>query len=125
MHAKQHKGLPEDFLSPKAIRESVLRVLSQENFHSKNYVAIFRYTFELLTMPQFNPGVERRELPVRQDLEFWVQVSMYIPRLEFKHQDEVLELQSYLIDLDSELVELDFRNLILYLQEQRKSFTQI
>ena len=73
-------------------------------------------------MPQFNPGVERRELPVRQDLEFWVQVSMYIPRLEFKHQDEVLELQSYLIDLDSELVELDFRNLILYLQEQRKSF---
>ena len=122
MHAKQHKGLPEDFLSPKAIRESVLRVLSQENFHSKNYVAIFRYTFELLTMPQFNPGVERRELPVRQDLEFWVQVSMFIPRLEFKHQDEVLELQSYLIDLDSELVELDFRNLILYLQEQRKSF---
>ena len=122
MHAKQHKGLPEDFLSPKAIRESVLRVLSQENFHSKNYVAIFRYTFELLTMPQFNPGVERRDLPVRQDLEFWVQVSMYIPRLEFKHQDEVLELQSYLIDLDSELVELDFRNLILYLQEQRKSF---
>ena len=122
MHAKQHKGLLEDFLSPRAIRESVLRVLSQENFHSKNYVAIFRYTFELLTMPQFNPGVERRELPVRQDLEFWVQVSMYIPRLEFKHQDEVLELQSYLIDLDSELVELDFRNLILYLQEQRKSF---
>ena len=122
MHAKQHKGLPEDFLSSRAIRESVLRVLSQENFHSKNYVAIFRYTFELLTMPQFNPGVERRELPVRQDLEFWVQVSMYIPRLEFKHQDEVLELQSYLIDLDSELVELDFRNLILYLQEQRKSF---
>ena len=47
---------------------------------------------------------------------------MYIPRLEFKNQDEVLELQSYLIDLDSELVELDFRNLILYLQEQRKSF---
>ena len=122
MHVKQHKGLPEDFMSPKVIRENVLRVLSQENFHTNNFVTIFKSTFELLTMPKFNPGVERRDLPVRQDLNFWVQVSMYIPRVEFQNQDQVLELQSYLIDLDSELVELDFRNLIQYLQEQRKSF---
>ena len=50
---------------------------------------------------------------------------MFIPRLEFQHADQVLELQSYLIDLDSELVELDFRNLIQYLQEQRKKFQQL
>ena len=65
MHVKQHKGLPEDFMSPKVIRENVLRVLSQENFHTNNFVAIFKSTFELLTMPKFNPGVERRDLPVR------------------------------------------------------------
>ena len=65
MHVKQHKGLPEDFMSPKVIRENVLRVLSQENFHTGNFVTIFKSTFELLTMPKFNPGVERRDLPVR------------------------------------------------------------
>ena len=51
MHARQHKSLPEDFLPPKDIRESVLRVLGQENFHTKNFVTIFKSTFELLTMP--------------------------------------------------------------------------
>ena len=44
-------------------------------------------SFDLMTRPEFNKDVKRKELPVREDLEFWVKASMYIPRLEFVSEE--------------------------------------
>ena len=87
MQVMQSKGLPEDFISPNLLRKHVLRVLSQENFETKNYTIILKTTFDLMSRPEFNKDVVRKELPVREDLDFWVKVCMYIPRLEFETQD--------------------------------------
>ena len=81
----------------------------------QNYITILGATFHILSSEAHNPGVERRDLPCRQDLDFWVFCATFIPRLHFEKQSQVIQLQDVLMDIDSELMELDFSRLIHYL----------
>jgi hypothetical protein len=62
---------------------------------------------------------------VRQDLNFWVELCQYVPRLSFQNADDVHKVQQMLIKCDKELMELDFSPLINYLDDVRKSFSQV
>lgn len=70
-----------------------------------------------MSRPAHNVGVERKELPCRDELEFWVFCCTFIPRLHFETEAQVMQLQAVLMDIDAELMELDFARLIHYLQE--------
>ena len=68
-----------------------------------------------MSKPEHNQGVERKDMPCRDDLDFWVSCCTYIPRLSFDTQSQVIQLQAVLMDIDDELMELDFSRLIHYL----------
>ena len=104
------------------IRDQINRVFSQQNFSVQNYITILGAAFDIMSKPEHNRGVERRDLPCRVDLDFWVRCCTFIPRLQFKSQSQVIQLQSILMDIDDELMELDFSRLIHYLQDQRVQF---
>ena len=78
-----------------------------------------------MSKPQHNVGIQRKHLPVRDDLEFWVKTVMFIPRLEFTSEEQVIAVQGILMEIDEELVELDFARLIFFLQDVRKSFKEV
>lgn len=92
-----------------------MRVLNQQNFSVKNYLAIVTSAFDLMQKPYHNQGVQRKHLPVRDDLDFWVNVVMFVPRIEFNSEEEVISVQAILMEIDEELVEVDFSRLIFYL----------
>ena len=66
-----------------ALRNLVLKVLSQQNFECKYFTIILGQTFTLLSSPVHQPGVQRRELAVRQDLQFWVECARFIQFIKF------------------------------------------
>jgi hypothetical protein len=67
--------------NPTVMRNLILRVLSQQDFDSKYFTIILSQAFTLLASPVHHPGVPRRELPVRHDLQFWLECARYIPRI--------------------------------------------
>ena len=79
-----------------------------------------QHSFDLMSKPHHNEGVDRKHLPVRDELDFWVKVVMFVPRLNFENIDQVMAVQGVLMEIDEELVELDFSRLIFHLQDLRK-----
>ena len=78
-----------------------------------------------MSKAEHNIGIERKDLPCREDLEFWVKCCTYVPRLQFENQSQVMQLQAVLMDIDKELMELDFARLVHYLEDKRRSFNQV
>ena len=76
-------GVNEKFLSDELIRTHIKRVLAQQNFTVQNYITIVGTSFQIMSKPEHNRGVERKELPCRHDLDFWVDIVRYVPRLQF------------------------------------------
>ena len=113
------------FLPPEEIRKHVLRVLNQQNFEVRNFTTILGAAFDIMSRPEHNNGVERKDLPCREDLEFWLKCCTFIPRLNFTSQSQVVQLQNVLMDIDKELMELDFSRLIHFLEEKRIDFTKL
>lgn len=96
------------FVSPETLRNAALKVFNQQNFTTQNYITIMKALYILMSHSDFNPGVERKDLPLRENLNFWVDCVMFIPRLPFSSRSQVAELQLFMIQLNEELVEVDF-----------------
>ena len=80
----------EKFLSPDLIRQQIERVFKQQNFSVQNFTTILGAAFDIMSRPEHNVGIERKELPCREDLDFWVTCVTYIPRLRFESQSQVV-----------------------------------
>ena len=78
----------------------------------------FTQIYEVIKTVDAQRKVERTEMLVRQDLEFWRQILQYIPMLELQTSQQYFSLKSTITELDDELVELDFGPILHYLDDQ-------
>ena len=77
-------------MPPELIRKQIRRVLGQQNFTVQNFITIVGAAFDIMSRPEHNVGVERKELPCRDELEFWVFCCTFIPRLHFETEAQVM-----------------------------------
>lgn len=96
----------------------MIRVLSQSDFSVNSYTGLIESSFRIMMLPKES----RKQLAVRQDLNFWIEVFRFVPRLPFKSENEAVRLRNIIELLDEELVELDFSALKNYLTQIEKSF---
>lgn len=74
------------FVSCEVIRHQILRILAQNNFSVTYFTTMLGASFRIMSSFEHNPGVERKFLPVREDLDFWYTCCTYVPRLKFDSQ---------------------------------------
>jgi len=100
-------------------------VFAQENFEIRNYALALSLAYEMMTADHFNKDVARKDLPVREDLDFWLKILQYVPRLDYVNSQQPEMLQKTIRLLDRELVELDFSALVSYLDDVKKHFGSV
>ncbi len=104
-------------LEPANLRKEVSRVLNQADFSVSTYTGLVESSFRIM----MKPAESRKTLAVRDNLNFWIEIFRFVPRLPYKTEHEVIWLRKIIERLDEELVELDFSALINYLAQIEKS----
>ncbi|CDW73947.1 UNKNOWN [Stylonychia lemnae] len=108
----QAKSLPyllplvKDQFNNKEIRESVQKILRQKDFSGQTYIMILGQL------------VEQQQDKLNEDLEFWVNIMQYVPLIGINSFDSYLKLKSSITFLDENIQELDFKDLLNFLEER-------
>ena len=116
------------FLSFEQVRQSVTKVLNKKDFGANTYVEILENCVKIGLDQLRVDGTEideRKNLQVREDLQFWLDTLKYVPRLDYKQIEQVEALQTCVKNLDDELMELDFSSLLSYLDDLKRHFMQV
>jgi len=116
------------FLSFEQVRQSVTKVLNKKDFGANTYVEILENCVKIGLDQLRVDGTEideRKNLQVREDLQFWLDTLKYVPRLDYRQIEQVEALQTCVKNLDDELMELDFSSLLSYLDDLKRHFMQV
>jgi hypothetical protein len=71
--------LQSNDLNPETLRTEVKRVLKQIDFSTNTYTSLLASTLRIL----MKPAQSKKELAIRQDLDFWIEVLRFIPRMPY------------------------------------------
>ena len=116
------------FLSFEQVRQAVTKVLNKKDFGANTYVEILENCVKIGLDQLRVDGTEideRKNLQVREDLQFWLDTLKYVPRLDYRQIEQVEALQTCVKNLDDELMELDFSSLLSYLDDLKRHFMQV